>query len=145
MSERARPEARDAYRWFLPITTRWMDNDVFGHVNNVQYYSFIDTTVCSYLVETGLFHPSTGGLMAVVAESGCSYFSSVAYPDALTGALRIDRMGTSSVTYGVGIFRNDEPMASAGGFFTHVYLDRATGKPAPLSDDMRAALKRLIV
>ncbi len=145
MSERARPEFRDAYRWFLPITTRWMDNDVFGHVNNVQYYSFIDTTVCSYLIETGLFHPTTGGLMAVVAESGCSYFSSVAYPDALTGALRIDRLGTSSVRYGVGIFREGEAQSSAGGFFTHVYLDRTTGKPAPLSNALRMALEPLII
>lgn len=145
MSERARPEPRSAYRWFLPITTRWMDNDVFGHVNNVQYYSFFDTTVCSYLIETGQFHPSRGEISAVVAESGCAYFSSVAYPDTLQGALRIDRMGTSSVRYGVAVFRDGDDRASAGGHFTHVYLNRDTGRPAPLSDTLREALAPLVV
>ncbi len=145
MTGRARPESRDAYRWFLPITTRWMDNDVFGHVNNVQYYSFFDTTVCSYLVETGQFHPTQGGLSAVVAESGCAYFSSVAYPDRLEGALRIDRLGSSSVRYGVAVFREGAAMASAGGHFTHVYLSRETGRPEPLSDALRAALGPLVV
>ena len=143
MSGRARPEDRDAYRWFLPIPTRWIDNDVFGHVNNVQYYSFFDTTVCTWLVGTGLFHPTDSPMMAVVAESGCSYFSSVAWPDRLTGALRIDRLGTSSVRYGLGIFREDEPLSSAGGFFTHVYLDRESGKPMPLPEPFRSALEAL--
>jgi len=145
MSERKKPEAREAYRWFLPIATRWIDNDVFGHVNNVQYYSFFDTTVCSYLVETGQFHPTQGNLSAVVAESGCAYFASVAWPDRLEGALRIDRLGTSSVRYGVAVFREGEPMSSAAGHFTHVYLDRATGRPAPLSDALRNALAPLVM
>ena len=145
MSERKRPEGRGAYRWFLPIPTRWIDNDVFGHVNNVQYYSFFDTTVCSCLVETGQFHPARGDLSAVVAESGCAYFASVAWPDRLEGALRIDRMGSSSVRYGVAVFREGEAMSSAGGHFTHVYLDRETGKPAPLSDALREALMPLVV
>ncbi len=144
MTERARPQGREAYRWFLPIATRWIDNDVFGHVNNVQYYSFFDTTVCTYLVETGQFHPTDGGLSAVVAESGCAYFSSVAYPDRLEGALRIDRLGTSSVRYGVAVFREGAALSSAGGHFTHVYLDRATGRPAPLSPALRDALAPLV-
>jgi acyl-CoA thioester hydrolase len=143
MTERKRPEPRDAYRWFLPIPTRWIDNDVFGHVNNVQYYSFFDTTVCSYLVETGQFHPTEGDLSAVVAESGCAYFSSVAWPDRLEGALRIDRLGTSSVRYGVAVFREGAPESSAGGHFTHVYLSRETGRPQPLSDALRKALEPL--
>ncbi len=144
MSGRARPEARDAYRWFLPIPTRWIDNDVFGHVNNVQYYSFFDTTVCSYLVETGHFHPTEGAISAVVAESGCAYFSSVAWPDHLEGALRIERLGTSSVRYGVAVFREGAPESSAGGHFTHVYLSRETGRPEPLSDALRKALEPLV-
>jgi len=145
MSERKRPEPREAYRWFLPIATRWIDNDVFGHVNNVQYYSFFDTTVCSYLVESGQFHPTEGDLSAVVAESGCAYFASVAWPDRLEGALRIDRMGSSSVRYGLAVFREGEAMSSAGGHFTHVYLDRESGRPAPLSDALREALAPLAV
>ena len=144
MSERRRPEPRGAYRWFLPIPTRWIDNDVFGHVNNVQYYSFFDTTVCSYLVGTGEFHPTEGDTMAVVAESGCAYFSSVAWPDRLEGALRIDRLGTTSVRYGVAIFREGEAESSAGGFFTHVYMSRTTNRPEPLSDALRKALTPLV-
>lgn len=145
MSGRKRPEGRDAYRWFLPIATRWIDNDVFGHVNNVQYYSYFDTTVCSYLVGTGQFHPTEGDLTAVVAESGCAYFASVAWPDRLEGALRIDRLGSSSVRYGLGVFREGAALSSAGGHFTHVYLDRETGRPAPLPDALRAALAPLAV
>lgn len=145
MSGRRRPEGRDAYRWFLPIATRWIDNDVFGHVNNVQYYSYFDTTVCSYLVGTGQFHPTEGGLTAVVAESGCAYFASVAWPDRLEGALRVDRLGSSSVRYGLGVFREGAALSSAGGHFTHVYLDRETGRPAPLPDALRAALAPLAV
>lgn len=145
MSGRKRPEGRDAYRWFLPIATRWIDNDVFGHVNNVQYYSYFDTTVCSYLVGTGQFHPTEGGLTAVVAESGCAYFASVAWPDRLEGALRVDRLGSSSVRYGLGVFREGAALSSAGGHFTHVYLDRETGRPAPLPDALRAALAPLAV
>ena len=145
MSERKRPEGRETYRWFLSIPTRWIDNDVFGHVNNVQYYSFFDTTVCSYLVKTGQFHPTKGDLSAVVAESGCAYFSSVAWPDQLEGALRIERLGSSSVRYGVAIFRAGEAMSSAGGHFTHVYLDRTTGRPAPLPNALRTELGPLVV
>ena len=143
MSGRRHPEPRAAYRWFLPIPTRWIDNDVFGHVNNVQYYSYFDTTVCTYLVETGQFHPTRGRTMAVVAESGCSYFSPVAWPDRLEGALRIDRLGTTSVRYGVAVFREGAAEPSAGGFFTHVYLDRTTGRPAPLPDALREGLSPL--
>ncbi len=145
MSERKRPEPRDAYRWFLSIPTRWIDNDVFGHVNNVQYYSFFDTTVCSYLVGTGHFHPTKGDISAVVAESGCAYFSPVAWPDRLEGALRVERLGTSSVRYGVAIFREGEAQSSAGGHFTHVYLNRETGRPQPLSDALRAAFEPLVI
>lgn len=145
MSGRKRPEGRDAYRWFLPVATRWIDNDVFGHVNNVQYYSYFDTTVCSYLVGTGQFHPTEGDLTAVVAESGCAYFASVAWPDRLEGALRVDRLGSSSVRYGLGVFREGATMSSAGGHFTHVYLDRKTGRPAPLPEGLRAALAPLAV
>jgi len=145
VTDRKRPEGRDAYRWFLPIATRWIDNDVFGHVNNVQYYSFFDTTVCSYLVESGQFHPTRGDLSAVVAESGCAYFASVAWPDRLEGALRIDRLGSSSVRYGVAVFREGAAMSSAGGHFTHVYLDRESGRPAPLPEALRGALAPLVV
>ncbi|MGF1503090.1 MAG: acyl-CoA thioesterase [Paracoccaceae bacterium] len=142
-----RPERprRTAYRYWRPITTRWMDNDVYAHVNNVVYYSFFDTVVNGWLVEQGLLE--IGGEadpIGLVAGTRCDYFAPVAFPDRIDGGLAVTRIGRSSVTYAVGIFRGTDPEAAAAGAFTHVYVDRAARRPVPIPPPMRSALETLI-
>jgi acyl-CoA thioester hydrolase len=120
-----------------------MDNDVYGHVNNVVYYSFFDTVVNGYLVDAGVLDPEGGETVGLVVETGCNYFASVAFPDSVTGGLRVERIGTSSVRYGVGIFRADDDCASAAGHFVHVYVCRLTRRPRPLPESLRAVLEAL--
>ena len=138
------PTSRAAYRAHLAITTRWMDNDVFGHVNNVTYYSFFDTAVCSYLVQHGLLAVAGGTHIMVMAESGCRYHRELAFPDRVTAGLRVVRLGRSSVTYDIGVFRNEDDRASADGFMVHVCVDAETRRPAPLPSHWRDALSELI-
>ena len=135
---------RADYRTFRPITTRWMDNDVYGHVNNVIYYSFFDTVVSGWLVDSGIVDYEHGQTIGLAVDSQCSYFAPISFPDSVTGGMRVERIGRSSVTYAVGIFRDDEDQASAAGSFTHVYVDRATRRPVPLSDDVRARLQTVL-
>ena len=139
------PEPRTAYRHFQRIPTRWMDNDVYGHVNNVQYYSYFDTVVNQYLVEQGVLDIEHGAVIGLVVETGCQYFSSIAFPDLVHAGLRVGRLGNSSVRYEVGIFRNDEPQTAAKGHFIHVYVDRASRRPAALPAPLREALARIAV
>ena len=139
------PAWRASYRRHLPITTRWMDNDVFGHVNNVTYYSFFDTAVCSVLVAGGAQGWDNPEHFMVVAESGCRYHSELAFPDLVTAGLRVARLGTSSVRYEIGIFRGEEEVASAEGYFVHVCVGAATRRPAPLPPTWRALLEPLVV
>jgi acyl-CoA thioester hydrolase len=131
---------RDHYRWFLPITTRWMDNDVYGHVNNVTYYSYFDTVANSYLVERGGLDIHGGPVVGFVVSSGCEYLSPIAFPDRIVGGLRVDRLGNSSVRYGIGIFLGDSQEASAYGHFVHVFVDRVTQRPVPIPAALREAL-----
>ena len=133
------PGHRDAYRQFTPVTTRWMDNDVFGHVNNAVYYSLFDTAVTSLLVATGLLDWHGGAQVMVVAESGCTYHRSVAFPEPLHVGLRIARLGTSAVRYDLAMFAATGP-AAAEGFFIHVCVDAATRRPVPLPDLWRSVL-----
>lgn len=144
-ADRPVPTRRSDYRGFRTITTRWKDNDVFGHVNNVNYYSFFDTVVCGYLMDSGVFHYESGDTIAYVVQTQCNYFSPVAFPDTVTGGLRVEHTGNSSVRYGIGLFRDNEEKASAAGHFIHVYINRATGKPVTnLPGDLRAVLDNLI-
>ncbi len=143
--ERPTPEARSAYRHFLAITTRWMDNDVYAHVNNVVYYAWFDTVVNQYLVETGALHIERSPVIGLVVETRCNYFSPVAFPDLVHAGLRVARLGSSSVRYEVGLFRNDDPLAAAQGHFVHVYVDRGTRRPVALPDRLREALAPLAV
>ena len=143
---RATPEPRTAYRHFRAISTRWMDNDIYGHVNNVVYYSYFDTAVNLYLLEQGVIDIERGPVLGLVVETHCNYFSSIAFPDAVHVGLRVARLGSSSVRYEVGLFRNDDALASAQGHFVHVYVDRATRRPVVvLPNELRTALNVLLV
>lgn len=145
MEERTVPATRAAYRAFRPLTTRWMDNDAYGHMNNVVHYSLFDTAVNGWLVEQGVLDIHAGSQIGLVVETGCRYFGEMAFPDVVTAGLRVARMGNSSVRYEVGLFRNDEDTASAEGFFVHVYVDRKTRKPTPLHPPLRQALTAISV
>ena len=142
----SRPTApvRADYAMFRPITTRWMDNDVYGHVNNVVYYSFFDTVVSGHLLESGAVLPGKTPVIGLAVSSRCDYFSQIAFPDSVTGGLRVDRIGNSSVQYGIGIFREDEDHAAAAGQFTHVYVDAETHRPASLPNHLRSVLEALL-
>lgn len=134
------PEPRTAYRHFHAITTRWLDNDAYGHVNNTVYYTWFDTVVNHFLIERGALDVSRGEVIGLVVETQCNYFQAMAFPDRVHAGLRIARLGGSSVRYEIGIFRNDEPLASAQGHFVHVYVDRDSRRPTPLPQTLREIL-----
>lgn len=138
-----KPPSRAEFTVFRGITTRWMDNDMYGHVNNATYYSFLDTVVSGYLVDQGFITPGTSTVIGLAVASECAYFAPVSFPDLITGGLAVDRVGTTSVTYAVGIFRNEDERAAALGRFTHVYVDAETHRPVPLPDALRAILAPL--
>lgn len=135
------PPVRADYRWFHAITTRWMDNDVFGHVNNVVYYSWIDTAVNRFLLDHRLLELGASPVVGIVAETGCRYISQITYPDEVTVGIRVAKLGRSSVRYAVGIFRADADAASADGHFVHVYVERASMRPVAIPDFIRAGLE----
>ena len=145
MTRRAAPALRSAYRAFRTIPTRWMDNDIYGHMNNVVHYSLFDTAVNGWLVDAGVLDIHAGGRIGLVVETGCRYHAEMAFPDLVTAGIRVARIGTSSVRYEVGLFRNEEEAASAEGFFVHVYVDRQARRPVPLDPPLRAALEAIHV
>ena len=140
------PDAADrsAYRHFCPVATRWMDNDVYGHVNNVVYYSYFDTAINRFLIEEGGLDIAAGSVIGLCVESHCTYARPIAFPDALQAGIRTLHLGRSSVKYGIGVFRGEEAQAVAEGWFVHVFVDRATRKSTPIPDAIRAALQRLV-
>lgn len=133
------------YRYFLPITTRWMDNDVYGHVNNVTYYSFFDTVANHFLIQEGGLDIHTSPVIALVVESMCSYRAPVAYPDQLSAGLRVDKLSTRSVTWGTAIFTGSDEVVAAHGYFVHVFVDRESRKAVPIPDPIRNALATLVL
>jgi acyl-CoA thioester hydrolase len=137
------PEGRAGYKAFRTITTRWMDNDAYGHVNNVVYYSWFDTVVNAHLIEHGVLDIHGGETIGLVIETQCNYFAPLAFPQAVDAGLRVARIGTSSVRYEVGLFAAGEPLTAARGHFVHVYVDRATRRPAPLPQRLKAVLESL--
>lgn len=139
------PAPRTAYRHFRAISTRWMDNDVYGHVNNVVYYSYFDTVVNQYLLERGVLDIERSTVIGLVVETQCNYFSPITFPDTVHTGLRVAKLGSSSVRFEVGLFRNDDPLASAQGHFVHVYVDRATRRSTDLPGDLRRVLIPLLV
>jgi acyl-CoA thioester hydrolase len=138
------PDTRDAYRHFQVIPTRWMDNDVYGHVNNVVYYSYFDTVVNQYLIEQDVLHIETSTVIGLVVETQCKYFASIAFPDVVHAGLRVATLGNSSVRYEIGLFKNDGLAAVAQGHFVHVYVDRASRRSTPLPANFRSALEKLV-
>jgi len=141
---RPSPQPRDTYRHYQAIPTRWGDNDVYGHVNNVVYYSFFDTVVNQYLIEQRVLNIEKSTIIGLVVETQCQYFAPISFPDVVHAGLRVSKMGNSSVRYEIGLFRNEEKMASAQGYFVHVYVDRASRRSTALPADMRAALQKLM-
>ena len=121
-----------------------MDNDVYGHVNNVVYYSFFDTVVADYLIAQGALDFIKGDTIGLVVETKCSYFAPIAFPDRVRAGLRVTHLGNSSVRYEIGIFRNDETTASAQGYFVHVYVGRASNRPVALPEKFKMALQKLV-
>ena len=139
------PEPRARYAAFRPITTRWMDNDVYGHVNNVVYYSFFDTAVNGLLMDAGVLDIHHGEVIGLVVETQCNYFAPIAFPQAVVAGVRVAQLGRSSVRYEVGLYAGDAAESAAAGHFIHVYVDRATRRPVPLPAALKALLSSWIV
>ena len=137
------PLGCDGYRHFTTITTRWADNDAYGHVNNTVYYEWFDTAVNRWLVEQGLLDIECGDPIGLVVETGCSYFAPLAFPADVEVGLAVERLGTSSVTYRIGVFATGSSEPAAQGHFTHVYVGRENRRPAPLPDEWRRKLETL--
>lgn len=136
-------QQRSDYRHFQVIATRWMDNDIYGHVNNVHYYSYFDTAVNQFLIEQGVLDIHQGSVVGFVVDTACSYFRPMAFPDQVHVGIRVVHVGNSSVRYELGLFRNDDAQIAAAGRFTHVYVDRASGKPVSVPEAVRAVLTPL--
>lgn len=136
-------ETRADYGHWLEIPTRWMDNDVYGHVNNVVYYSYFDTVINAYLIEAGELDIEAGPVIGLCVESQCRYFKPLAFPDRIDAGLRVGRLGSSSVRYEVGLFRSGDDAPAATGHFVHVFVVREGRRPTPIPEPMRSALARL--
>jgi len=144
MSARPQPLSRAAFAYFQTITTRWMDNDVYGHVNNVQYYSFFDTAVNGYLVGRGALDPARSDVIGLVVETRCNYFAPLSFPQDVDAGLRVGHIGTSAVRYEIGLFAQGADDAAAQGHFVHVYVDRHTRRPVVLPDFLKDVLVPLL-
>jgi acyl-CoA thioester hydrolase len=142
--DRPAPHPAAAFAHFTEISTRWIDNDAYGHINNVVYYEFFDTVVNGYLVAQGALDIANGPVIGLVVETHCNYFRPISFPDTVRAGMRVVHLGASSVRYEVGIFRNNEDTTSAQGRFVHVYVDRASGRPVPLPDALKRALAPLL-
>lgn len=141
--DKAQPEARTAYKVFRNISTRWMDNDAYGHVNNVVYYSWFDTAVNAYLIEAGVLDVAHGATIGLVVETQCNYFAPLTFPQNVEAGIRVAKLGASSVRYEVGLFAQGAPLTAARGHFVHVYVDRQTRRPVPLPPALKSVLEKL--
>ncbi|WAC75130.1 thioesterase family protein [Roseateles sp. SL47] len=143
-TDRPSPEPRSAYACFVPVPTRWMDNDIYGHLNNVVYYSLFDTAVNRYLIEQGALDIHQGEVIGLVVETHCNFFASLAFPQQVEAGLRVAHRGRSSVRYDIGLFAQGEPLCAAAGHFVHVYVDRGSRRPvAALPPAYQQALRPL--
>ena len=139
------PDTRAAFAHFRRMDTRWNDNDAYGHINNVVYYAFFDTAVNAYLIQSGTLDIRNSTVIGLVVETQCQYFKPIAYPDTVHAGIRVAKLGTSSVRYEIGLFRNEDDTAAAQGHFVHVYTDRTAGRPVPIPDETRRALNALLL
>ena len=138
-----RAAPRSDWPHFCTIATRWMDNDVYGHVNNVQYYSYFDTAVNQFLIERGVLDIHDGKVVGFVVDSGCSYFSPVAFPDTVHVGIRVAKLGNSSVRYEIAVYRNEDETPAACGHFVHVYVERSSNQAVPIPAPVRAVLETI--
>jgi acyl-CoA thioester hydrolase len=138
-------EVRASYKHFLTIPTRWMDNDVYGHVNNVVYYSYFDTVVNDYLMRHGGLDYRNGAVVGLVVETMCQYKKSLAFPESVDVGLRVAKIGNSSVRFAIGIFKQGDDEPAAFGHFVHVFVERAVQKAVTIPDSIRQALEKLLV
>jgi acyl-CoA thioester hydrolase len=141
--EKQPAERRAGYLHFERIPTRWSDNDLYGHVNNIVYYSYFDTVINRYLIDAGGLDIERDQAIGVCVESGCRYRAPISFPEPIDAGLRVGKLGSSSVRFEVGIFRAEEDEAAAAGHFVHVFVDRLTRRPTPIPERIRAALARL--
>ena len=140
---RPQPHRLADYRHTLEIPTRWGDNDAYGHVNNAVYYAYFDTVVNTFLIREGVLDIHEGAVIGLVVETGCHFFAPLEYPETVTAALRVAKIGRSSVRYEVGLFGADQDTAAAQGHFVHVYVDRHTRRPAELPPRLREVLESI--
>lgn len=143
-NEKPLAAARSAYKVFRSITTRWMDNDAYGHVNNVVYYSWFDTAVNAYLIEQGVLDIEHGQTIGLVIETRCNYFAPLAFPQTVDAGIRVAHLGSSSVRYEVGLFAQGEALSAARGHFVHVYVNRETRRPTALPANLKTVLETLL-
>ena len=144
MSDRPSPQLRSSYRVFRSIPTRWMDNDLYGHVNNVVYYSWFDTAVTAHLIDRGALDIHRGSTIGFVVETQCNYFAPLVFPQTVEAGIRVAHAGSSSVRYEVGLFAEGAETAAAQGHFVHVYVDRATQRPVRLPAALQAVVDDLL-
>ena len=135
-----RDTPRSAFAHLTAIPTRWMDNDIYGHVNNVVYYAFFDTAVNQFLIARGVLDIHKGEVVGFVVDSGCTYFSSISFPDTIHAGIRVTKLGNSSVRYEIALYRNDDPLPCAAGHFVHVYVERSSNQPVPIPVAVRDVL-----
>lgn len=139
------PSHISEYNYFCQLSTRWNDNDIYGHMNNIIYYSLFDTAVNKWLIKNKLIDIKNGQNIGLIVQSGCNYFSSFEYPENINAGIRVTKIGKTSVRYEVGLFKEKEELSSADGFFIHVYVDRKTNKPIALNYDFKNALDTIFV
>ncbi|WP_420411102.1 acyl-CoA thioesterase [Roseibium sp.] len=142
-ASRPEPLDRSEFKTFLDIPTRWMDVDIYGHVNNVQYLSYFDTAVNSWYIENGLIDPASSETVFLVAETSCNYFAELLFPSVVSAGLKIEKLGQSSVIFRVGLFSGEDQSTAAHGRFVHIHVDRMSRRPVPISDNTRAILSTL--
>jgi len=136
---------RSDYSYFKNITTRWADNDIYGHINNVVYYSYFDTVANQYLIEFADFNPVSAPVIGVIVHSNCNYIKAIAYPDKIEAGLTVKKLGRSSVTYGIGVFRQGESAACAYGEFVHVFVNRKNNLPMSIPTKIRESLQKILI
>ena len=145
MSEMNEKRPKSAYKHVVDVPTRWMDNDIYGHVNNVNYYSYFDTAVNGFLIKGGALDIHDGPVIGLVVETNCKYFGPLAFPDTVKAGIGVSKIGNSSVRYEIGLFKENENEPVAQGYFVHVYVDRATRRPTSLPDELNSLLETILL